>query len=111
MTSTRACDLPHLVDVRAGMHERDLVRGRVARLDVLEGRQHLGMLSERLRDRPNATDVLGMTPPGIVTPAVGVRDERDAHGAPRRRRDASSASNNTLTSAKRRAGDGCHPAP
>jgi hypothetical protein len=108
MAATGARQIPNLIDVRASVHQRDLILGRMARLDVLERSEDLGMIAERSRYRPNATHVLGVTPARVVTAAIGVRNERHAHGAPLSRREASSASNNALTNAKSSAGDGDH---
>jgi hypothetical protein len=65
-------NLANLIDVSAHVHERDLVLARVPGLDVLQRREQLGVLSQRLRNGANPPDVLGVAPPRVVTPAVRV---------------------------------------
>lgn len=65
------------------MRQLELRFGRVAPLEVSYGLEELGLVAQRAGDRPQAADVLGVPPPGVVPPAVGVGDERGAAQAKR----------------------------
>lgn len=47
----------------------------VPALRVIDAMKKLGLVPKRAGDRAEAPDVLGMTPPGVVTPAIAVRNE------------------------------------
>ena len=78
-------------DVVGIVREGELLRGRVAPFDVIEHLEELDIVAQRLRDAADAADVLRCAPSGVMPATIGVGDERDAHGAPRRRREAISA--------------------
>ena len=73
-------------DVAASVRQGDLVFGRVAPLAMVERAEQLKVLAQRPRNRPQASDVLRMIPPVVVTAAVGVRDEGDGLQRTGRRR-------------------------
>ena len=73
-TAARGGERAHLLDVARVVRERELVRRRVPPFDVLERVKQLGILAQRARDGAQPPDVLGVTPPGVVAAAVGVRD-------------------------------------
>ena len=66
--------------------------------------EQLGLLAQRLRDGAQTADVLGVTPPGVVASAVGVRDEGDRHSSPRRRREVHSAMRRIIMSGREEIG-------
>ena len=61
------------------MRELDLLDGRVPPLEVLDAVKELRVLPQRPCDRAQTPDVLRMSPTGVVTPAVAVRDEGSPH--------------------------------
>lgn len=72
------------VDVMRVVGEGELVTGRVPSLDVQQLMKEIRTFAERARDRPQPADMLRVSPARVVTPAVGVGDERDRQGsAPR----------------------------
>ena len=73
------------------MSKLELFDGRVTSLEVLDGVKHLWVLTQRPGDGAQAPDMLRMSPTGIVSTAVAVRDDRariarDAYSTGRRRR-------------------------
>ncbi len=76
-------DLP---DIDRVVGQRDVLRGGVASLVVLDGAEELGPIAERAGDGAEAADVLGVAPARVVAAAVGVGDEGDAHGGALARR-------------------------
>jgi len=52
--------------------ERELRLRRVARLDVPHESEQLRIVAKRARDRPQAAHMLGVSPPRVVPPAVGM---------------------------------------
>ena len=48
-------------------------------LDMIDCFEQAGVVSKRAGDSAQTTNVLGVSPPRVVTAAVSVRDERDAH--------------------------------
>ena len=85
-TTARGGKRAHLRDVAASMSQGDLVLGRVAPLAMVERAEQFNVLAQRPRNRPQASDVLRMIPPVVVTAAVGVRDEGDGLQRTGRRR-------------------------
>lgn len=73
-------DLPDSRDVSRVVGELQLVNGRVSSLEVIDGMKYLRVLAQGARDRAQAADVLGMSPPGVVPSAIAVRDECGPHG-------------------------------
>jgi hypothetical protein len=61
------------------MCEGQLLIRRLPALDVLDGLEETRVVAECASYCAEPTDVLGMTPAGVVTAAISVRDERDAH--------------------------------
>src|SRR6185437_5854422 len=68
-----------VADVNRVVRERELLRGGVSALDVLDGTEELGMVAECAGDGAQPADVLRVSPARVVAAAVGVRDEGDAH--------------------------------
>jgi hypothetical protein len=97
--STASSTHPAAANVVRVVHETELLDRGVPPLDLLQLREQLHVLAQGARDRPQATDVLRVTPPRVVTPAIRVGNEGDAHGAPRSLRDVHSASNDVTSSA------------
>ena len=54
------------------MGKLELFNGRVTSLEVLDGVKQLGFFTQRPGDRAETSDVLRMSPTGIVSPAVAV---------------------------------------
>jgi hypothetical protein len=69
--------------IRGIVRQRELVRSRVTALAMTQMLEEVEILAQRARNRPQAADVLGVTPAGVVDPAVGVRDVRDVGEAQR----------------------------
>src|SRR5436190_23963826 len=63
------------------MSELELLDRRMAPLEVFDGVEYFRVLPQRSRYRAQTSDVLRVTPPGVVTPAIAVRDERRPHRA------------------------------
>jgi hypothetical protein len=57
-------------DVTRVVRERELLPGRVPSLEMPDAREELRIIAQRSRDRPQAADVLGVAPAGVVTPTV-----------------------------------------
>ncbi len=81
------------------VHERQLPRRGMAAFVMEESHEELGAFPERARDPAEAPDVLRRAPACVVAPAIGVRDERGRHRAPRNLRDAHSASSSSASAA------------
>lgn len=64
-------------DVRGIVCQRHLVGRGVPPFSMLDQREQIDVISECARDGAQAADVLRMSPPRIVPPAVRVRNERD----------------------------------
>jgi len=92
---------PNRLRITRIVREGDLVRHRVSALDVRQGMKELGILTQRARDRAKPPNVLGMTPARVMTPAIRMRDVRDGHRAPRRRRDVHSSRSDIAATMKR----------
>src|SRR2546430_13091661 len=77
------------------------------RLAMLEQMEQLHVVAQRAGNGAETSDVFRMTPPGVVVAAVGVRDIGDgAHRAPRKRRDAVSASRHAAATIIKARGSG-----
>ncbi len=57
------------------MGEGELIGGRVPPFQVLDGDKELDVVPEGTRDGAQAADVFGVSPPGVVPPTIGVRNE------------------------------------
>ena len=58
------------------MRPGELVDGRVARLDVRERVEQLGLIAQLARNRAQSSGMLWMSPPRVVPATVGMGDER-----------------------------------
>src|SRR5689334_21622232 len=76
----------------------------MARLVVEQPRVELWIFAQRLRDRAQTADVLGMSPTRVVATAIGVRDESDGHRSPRNLRDVHSTRSRRRMNASSRRG-------
>ncbi len=63
---------PYAGDVGGVVGEGELLLRGVSPLEMLDRREELGIVAQRARDRAEPPHVLGMVPPGIVTPAIGM---------------------------------------
>ncbi|MDQ6717497.1 MAG: hypothetical protein M3Z17_03995, partial [Gemmatimonadota bacterium] len=71
-------DGPHIIPV---VREGELVDGGVPSLEMLHSVEEVGLVAQRARNGAQATDVLGVTPAGIVPAAIAVGNERGARRA------------------------------
>ena len=69
----------HRLHVRRIVRQRNLVGGGVPPFAMFDAEHQLPVVAQRPRDGAQPPDMFGMVPPGVVPPAVGVRDEGDAH--------------------------------
>ena len=65
------------------MRQLELCDGRVASLEMFDLVEQLRIVTQRTRYRAQTSDVLRMSPPGVVASAVAVGDERGPHRAGR----------------------------
>ena len=65
------------------MHELELLDGRVTSLEVLNVVKQKRIVTQRPGDGAQSSDVLRMSPSGVVSSAVAVGDERGPHCAGR----------------------------
>ena len=80
------------LDVRRIVAERQLLGRRVPALEMFDSMKKIRLLAQRARDRAKTSDVFRMTPSGVVTAAIAVRNERGArYETGRRRRSAMSS--------------------
>jgi hypothetical protein len=73
-------DISHGADVVGIVRQLQFFDGRVASLDVLDGMEKFWILSQRPGYCAESPDVFRMSPAGVVTATVAVRDERGPHG-------------------------------
>ena len=85
MPATRSGQRADLLEMAVAVDDAKLTFSRMASLDVHQRVIQLDLVTQRSRDRPQASDVLGMTPTGIVATAIGVRDVGDGHSIARSR--------------------------
>jgi hypothetical protein len=79
MTAAGIDDGADTIDVWGVMCERQLFPCRVASLDMNEGVKELRTLSQSPRNRSQPANMFRVAPPGVMSTAVGVGDERDRH--------------------------------
>src|SRR6185437_3284301 len=91
MSAAGAGHALHLAHVVRVVHLGQLVRRGMTPFHVLDLAEQLHVIAQRTRDRAEPSDVFGVTPSGIVPAAVGMRDERNGHAAPLRRRGGAPA--------------------
>jgi len=68
-------------DVCGIVRQRELVRSRVTPFAMLDLGEEIDFVAECARDGAQAADMFRVSPPCVVPPAVGVRDERDRRSA------------------------------
>jgi hypothetical protein len=83
LCTARFCVLAHRSDVAWIVRESELIVGRHPAFDMLDCLEETRVVAECASNRAETANVLGMTPASVVTAAVCVRDERDAHCLPR----------------------------
>ena len=88
------------------MRELQLIVGRVPTFDVLQRVKQLEVLAQRAGDRAQPAHVFRMSPAGVVTAAIGMRDVRDVHATPLNRRESHSPSSAAAASAASQASQG-----
>ena len=62
------------------MNDLELLDGRVPALEMVDGMKELRIFAKRPGDGAQPTDVLRMSPPGVVPATIAVGDERGPHG-------------------------------
>jgi hypothetical protein len=73
-------NLPHRADIIGIVRKLQLLERSVPPFEMLDAVKELGILTERARYRAQASDMLGMSPAGVVAATIAVRDERGPHG-------------------------------
>src|SRR4051812_20193762 len=79
LPAARVDDSTHPIDVAGIVRQGEVAYGRVPPLDVEQRVKQLDIVAERPRDGPQSAHVLRVTPTGVVSAAVRVRDEGDGH--------------------------------